>query len=318
MIFGTRNQATPEPIYLIILMGQSNGVGRQDGRLSNTQFNYVGIADGYPTPRVSQPQYAADPSDVIIYYKPTLRTGDHSIDDGEWQAYQAGVNSRYPTPPATDNALVFGSELSCATLIQQATGKLTAIIKPAWQTTALSRGATSDLPGAWNDTSRVIAAEFYIRRGIQDLKALYPNRRIKLVSINWWQGESDSISAISSANYQAQFAEFKAYIDKVVAGLVVQDQKHIWNITRLDFFRTAAEGVINTAIDAIEAAYADVYKVNAAGYPQSNDMTSAEAAPVPVGNPNANGWPDDDHSSYIAQLAVGEQQFANIQTAGLI
>ena len=104
----------------------------------------------------------------------------------------------------------------------------------------------------------------------------------------------------------------------MVAGLVVQYQKHIWNITRLDFFRTAAEGVINTAIDAIEAAYADVYKVNAAGYPQSNDMTSAEAAPVPVGNPNANGWSDDDHSSYIAQLAVGEQQFANIQTAGLI
>jgi len=318
MIFGTRNPSEPEPIYLIILMGQSNGVGRQDGRLANTQFNYIGIADGYPTPRVSQPQYTATPSDVIIYYKPTLRTGNHSIDDGQWQAYEAGVNSRYPTPPATDNSKVFGSELSLATLIQQATGKTLAIIKPAWQTTALSRGATSDLPGAWNDTSKFIAAEFYIRRGIRDLKLAYPDRRIVLLCVNWWQGESDSISGISSANYQAQFAEFKAYIDRVVGGLVVQDTRHIWNITRLDFFRTAAEGVINTAIDAIEAAYPDVYKVNAAGYPQSNDMTSAEAAPTPVGNPNANGWDDDDHNSYIAQLAMGERQFVNILTAGLI
>lgn len=318
MIFGTRYAATPEPIYLIILMGQSNGVGRQDGRLTNTQFNYVGIADGYPTPRVSQPQYSATPSNVIIYYKPTLRTGDHSIDDGQWQAYEAGVNSRYPTPPATNNSKVFGSELSLATLIQQATGKLVAIIKPAWQTTALSRGVTSDLPGAWNDTTKFIAAEFYIRRGIRDLKAAYPDRRIVLLCVNWWQGESDSIGSISSAIYQAQFAEFKTYIDRVVAGLVVQDVKHIWNITRLDFFRNASEGVINTAIDAIEAAYPDVYKVNAAGYPQSIEMTSAEAAPTPVGSPNANGWTDDEHSSYIAQLAIGERQFANLETAGLI
>jgi hypothetical protein len=315
MILGSIAQAQPDPLYLIILMGQSNGAGRQDGRLANTLYNYVGIADGYPAQRTTQAQYSATPSDVIIYYKPTARTGDHSIDDGAWQAYEAGVNAGYPT---LTSAKIWGSELSCATRIQQQTGKTVAIIKPAWQSTGLSRGTTSDLPGTWNYTSREVAAEFYIRRGIEDLKAAYPTRRIKLLAINWWQGETDGTGNIPSADYQRQFAEFKVYIDRLVGGLVVQDVPHIWNITRLDFNRTASEGVINDAIDAIEAAYLDVYKVNAAGYPQSDEMTSAEASPVAVGNPNANGWPDDDHSSYIAQLAIGEQQFDNILAAGLI
>jgi len=110
----------------------------------------------------------------------------------------------------------------------------------------------------------------------------------------------------------------KNYVDKAIAGLFVQDKKHIWNLTKLDYNRNAGEATINSAIDALAAAYDDIYTVNAAGYPQSDELSPAEAAPVAVGAPNANGWNDDNHSSYISMLAVGEQQFANIQTAGLI
>jgi hypothetical protein len=185
--------------------------------------------------------------------------------------------------------------------------------------TGLSRSLTnSQLPGNWNNASREVAVEYYLKRAVRDLRIAYPTRRLKLLAVNWWQGENDGAGNIPSADYQRQFLEMKNYVDKAIAGLFVQDKKHIWNLTKLDYNRNAGEATINSAIDALAAAYDDIYTVNAAGYPQSDELSPSEASPVAVGAPNANGWTDDNHSSYISMLAVGEQQFANIQAAGLI
>lgn len=319
MIFGpVIRQALPK-VRVLCLFGQSNAVGRHDGsRIANTAYNYNGIANGYPSARTTQAQYTATPDDVLIYYKDLFFYDDQSVDNGSWVSYQAGVNS---APKTVTSILLWGSELSCATQLQEATGDVVAIIKAAWNSTGLSRSLTnSQAPGNWNNASRTAAVEYYLKRGIRDLKTLYPNHRIEVNAVNWWQGENDGSGNIPNADYQRQFLEFKSYVDNAIAGLVVQEagRKHIWNMTLLDFNRSAGEGIINDAAIALAAAHDDIYTVNAAGYPQSDELSSAEAAPVAVGAPNANGWNDDNHSSYIGQLAMGELQFANIQTAGLI
>lgn len=317
MIWGPVIRQELEPIYVFCLFGQSNAVGRQDGsRIANTSYNYQGIATGYPSARTTQAQYTRTPSDIIIYFKDLFYDDNQSVDNGVWQAYNGGVNS---APKTVTSILFWGSELSCATQIQQATGKTVAIIKGAWNSTGLSRSLTnSQLPGNWNNASREVAVEYYLKRAVRDLRIAYPTRRLKLLAVNWWQGENDGAANIQSADYQRQFLELKSYVDNAIAGLFVQDEKHIWNLTKLDFNRSVGEGVINSAIDTLAATYDDIYTVNAAGYPQSDELSPSEASPVAVGAPNANGWDDDNHSSYISMLAVGEQQFANIQTAGLI
>lgn len=315
MIFGNSNTSEPDKAYFILLLGQSNADGRREPtRLQNTQYNYQGIATGYPAVRTTQPQYAAAPSNVFIYRKTGVNTDDFSPDNGTWTAYEAGVTSSYD-----DNA--FGSELACATLIQQATGRPVYIVKVAFGGTGLSNTNTaSTAPGNWNPTIRYMATEFWLKRAMRDFRAANPTLRPELLCVNWAQGEQDGVEGRSQSVYEAQFAQLKTFVDRAVQGAFVieSNRKPVWNLASLKFNENASEAVINAAIDAIVATYDDAYLCSVQPYPQGDALTPAEAAPLPVGNPNADGGLDNNHISYIGQLAMGELQFANIQTAGLI
>lgn len=301
--------------YFVILLGQSNADGRREPtRLQNTQYNYRGIAAGYPTVRASQEPYAADPSNVYIYRKTGVNTDDFSPDNGSWVSYEAGVTSSYD-----DNA--FGSELACATLIQEATGRPVYIIKTAFGGTGLcDTNTASTAPGNWNPTIRYMAAEFWIKRAMRDFRTANPNLRAEVLCINWAGCEQDGVEGRSQAVVEEQFGKFKAYIDKIVgAAFVIEDGREpVWNLASLKYNEDAAEAVINDAIDSIVATYDDTYKCSVQPYPQGDALTIAEAAPLAVGTPNADGGLDNNHISYIGQLSMGELQFANIQTAGLI
>jgi hypothetical protein len=319
MIFGPATIEPVEPLYVLLHLLQSNAVGRQDGsRLENAQYNYKGIAAGYPGVRVAQEQYSLTPDGVLIYYKDTLSTGDQTTDNGVWQPYEAGVNNR----PKTGSPIkYFGAELSCATRIHDLTGKTVAIVKCAFDDTGISRSNTAGLPpGNWNNTCRDIAMYYYLTRAIRDLRIAYPNLRPQMLSVLCHGGERDGSTGVPTADIITQFSELKAMVDRVIAGLFVQEEgkRHIWNIVKLDFNRTAGETNVNTGFETLAAANDDTYVIDASAYPQSIELSPAEALPVPVGAPNANGWTDDPHASYITHLAVGELAVGNIQTAGLI
>lgn len=315
MIFGSGNTEAPDKVYFILLFGQSNADGRREPtRLQNTDYNYFGIADGYPSVRTTQEQYVADPEGVYIYRKSGTYTSDFSPDNGEWQAYEAGVNSSYD-----DNA--FGSELACATRIKALTGVDVYIIKCAFGGTGLCNTNTgSTIPGNWNPTIRYMAAEFWMRRALRDFRTANPTIRPELLCVNWAQGEQDGIEGRSQATYEEQFYEFKAYMDKAIQSCFVldNDRKYIWNLASLKYNEDASEAVINDAIEALVADNDDIYICDVSPYPQGDALTPQEAAPLAVGLPNADGGTDNAHISYIGQLSMGELQFANIQTAGLI
>lgn len=316
MILGSINSA-PDVAYFIILLGQSNADGRREPtRLGNTQYNYKGIGTGYPAVRTDQAQYVSSPTNVFVYHKSVASSDDMSIDSATWQAYTAGVNSSHD-----DNS--FGTELSCATRINDLTGKPVYIIKVAYGGTALdpnTPSASQFPPGNWNPTNRYIAMEFYLRRAMRDFRAANPTLRPVLIAINWWQGENDAINGVSTATYEAEFAKLKTYIDARVRGeFVIQVGKEpVWNITRLRFNQDAAEGLINTALDNIAAAYTDVEIIDASPYPRGVDLTTAEAAPLAIGLPNADGGLDNNHTAYIGLLGIGEKQVDNIVSKGLI
>jgi hypothetical protein len=315
MIFGNAATAAPPKAYFIILLGQSNADGRREPtRLQNTDFNYKGIAAGYPTVRSGQAQYVAAPSGVYIYRKTGVNTDDFSPDNGSWQAYEAGVTSSYD-----DNA--FGSELACATRIKDTTGTDAYIIKVAFGGTGLSNTNTaSTVPGNWNPTVRYMAAEFWIKRALRDFRTSNPTVRPELLCINWAQGEQDGVEGRTAAVYEAQFAALKTYMERIVGECFVvdNDRRYIWNIANLKFNENAAEAVINTALTNIVATYSDAYLCDITPYPQGDALTVAEAAPLAVGLPNADGGLDNNHISYIGQLSMGELQYENIVAAGLI
>lgn len=307
MIFGKRAQASDlVDAHFIILLGQSNADGRREPtRLQNTQYNYKGIGAGYPSVRSGQDQYVANPSNVYIYRKAGIYTDDFSPDNGAWQAYVAGSNSSYD-----DNA--FGTELACATRLADTTGKPVYIIKVAFGGTGLSDSCdTSTIPGNWNHTIRYMAAEFWIKRALRDFRSANPTLRPRLLGINWWQGEQDTVDDIPTATYEAQFALFRAYMQRIIEGNFVS-QDYIWNITKLKFNENAAEALINTALANIAAAHSDTFLVDSTPYPQGDALTLGESSPLATGSPNADGGTDNAHSSYIGLLGVGEYMADNM------
>jgi hypothetical protein len=304
MILG---EAIAQPMQyadFIVLMGQSNMLGRRDNpRLANTLYNYQGIA-AYPATRTTEPVYVADPSDVYIYRKPGINTSDQVLDDGQWEAYEAGTNSgnRPATPP-----LQWGPEISAGVRLTQYTGRPVYMVKCAYGGTGLSRINTgSAAPGNWNPQIRAIAALYFIARAVRDFKAANPTIRPRLIGVMWWQGEEDGQMGITKAQYKAAWAEFKTYMERTTNGVFVIDKPPVWIVTRLRYLETAGEAAINLALEEIAAEATDVHIVDCAPYPKGNKLTTAEAAPMAVGTPNSGGDNDDNHMSYIGRMAVGE------------
>lgn len=312
MLIGRRLNPLPaERVYFVLCFGQSNMNGRTPtDRLANTQYNYKGIADGYPAVRTTQGQYSTTPSGVYTYFKTTDAFADQSIDNGAWQALNVGVNNAHN---AGQGVGFVGPELSLCTKLNESTGREVRLIKVGFGSTGLTNTISNGSPGNWNNTIRFIAIEYYVKRALRDFRAAFPNKRPVLVGVNWWQGETDANQGINQATYEAQFESLRQYFVQELNGIFVIQRPPIWNLVRLDYLRTSGETGINAALQAIITANsADFRFIDSTPYPQNIELTSGEAAPVAVGTPNSLGFTDDEHSSYIAQLAVGERMADNI------
>jgi hypothetical protein len=324
MIFGT-DTAAPEVAYCILHMGQSNGDGNAQGeRLANTLWNYRGLLQNWPATRTTEAQYSATPADVFIYNKQNVFDGPWMDDDGAWEAYTIGASGNSRNRISSGQVTYFGHEAILAQDIVNATGKEVFILKPSFSDTPLSVTLTSPTgPGPWNNVCRTLAAQAYIARAVRDFAAFRPGVRLKIVGVSWWQGENDANGGRTSAQYQADFALFRSMIAPVIEAHFVIDDAPVWNIVALDFLQTAAEGVINTALQAICTAYGYNYVDDHIGKStRKRDLTVAQADPLTKGvnitTPNASGGLDDNHTGYIGHQLVGQRCFANIQSAGLL
>lgn len=293
-------------IYLKIQMGQSNAVGRaQSARLQNTMYNYEGISTGYPTARASQPQYPTNGIDTSIYIYSKDKSNNPSgkeLDNGSWVGYT-------PTIAGTDNVRnnEFCSFLSFGRKIKATTGKSIFCLKISWGATALSPLIATALPGSWASANVMIATQYYIQRAIRDLKALYPTRKIVLLPILWWQGETDGINNVSKADYKTYFLGFKKYIEKCIYQNLALDRPINWSIVKIHFTEDASETTIRDAQTELVSENANMFLINIDSYPKKNELTVDEASPITKGSEiNSEGGEDDRHMSYIGILAVGE------------
>lgn len=276
--------AQPAPsvdVYVILQMGQSNAVGRAEvQRLKNATNNPRG--------------YVANPAKVKIYDKGNMADPDFSKDNGKWVDYYAGVNSNTDGSPLDH----FGPELALSQKIVRETGKEVYIIKAAFGGTALSPGIPTYAPGNWTDTNHKIAMDYFFAPAMRDLRAARPNANIKFLGVVWWQGESDAAAGITGPDYSTRFAQFKAYADNKIAA---QFTGYKWALVGLSYARDTKESAINAAMCGFASGSVDSYHIPTLQYPSKNGLTAQQAAPFALG---AN---DDIHSSYITQLAVGEQ-----------
>lgn len=320
MLIGTRYNTPPEDALFVIIMGQSNAAGYDvRARLANTDYNYQGIADGFPTVRAAEPQYVSSGvvPGVEIYFKTNDPADDQSLDDGSWQPLELGVNNCQNSGAWE----AVGFDLSLCTKLNEYTGKTIYLIKCAYPGTALTSTITpNNPPGNWNNTNREDFINYYASRALRDFRIANPTLRPKLLAINWWQGEHDAMNAISKATYKTQFASFKTYIETNLRTMFVTDNDAlpIWNLVKLHFRVDADEAVINDALTELVAENDGFYLIESANYPRTENLTAQEASPITVGDPNSAGGSDNNHNSYITQLSVGELIFDNIITAGLI
>jgi hypothetical protein len=287
-------------VYLIFMIGQSNSVGwASASRLANTKYNYRGIFKGYPAVRTSQEPYTRTPSNVRIYYKPVnypSPLSEYIADNGEWQAYVAGVNSG--TVP--DN---FGAELSLAqNILDIRPNAKVYLVKAGIGNTVLAPNGLMT-PGNWSNTLDTIATKYYLDRAIRDLKAELPDARIIFPGVFWWQGEGDS-EKLSREQYMGYFMDnLKSDIDKHIHSSYPEFGDYPWVVTQLNYRLTVGEDSLNLGYRQLSEKYADIKLASAVGYPRRQELTAGEAAPLAI------AAADDKHSSYIAQLAVGEQYF---------
>lgn len=328
-IVGTTSGSNPTIAYCIIMMGQSNADGGAvSARMGagGNNYAYKGILTGYPNARVAQENYSRTPAGVYIYNK--QRTDDNlwGVDDGFWEPYEATDTGNAHNKGVANADPRIGCEGALAEAIVDYTGAEVFIIKPSWGATALYSGDTgASFPGPWNYQARQLATDAYIARAVRDFHIYRQNVKLRLVSVGWWQGERDASQGRSQAQYTADFADYYAYMDKSIKGnfLIESDKLPLWQLVKLKLNETAGETTINAAHQAFVAAnptFARYIDIDQGGrdFPRLTDMTVAEASPITKAIPNSLGIDDDNHSSHITQLAVGEMMFNNVQSAGLL
>lgn len=321
-LLGSRYGTPPEEALFVFSNGQSNAVGYDVmERLANDDYNYKGISTGYPTQRSGQEQYPMSGvvPGVFIYFKTDDPADDQSLDDGSWQPLELGVNNCQNSGDFNG----IGPDLSMCIKLHEYTGKDIYLIKCAYPGTALASSVTpTNPPGNWNNTNREIFINYFVKPALADFRAANPTIRPRLLAFNWWQGEHDALNSISTAGYKVHHNTLAAYWEEEVLGQFVTTttQLPIWNLTKLRFRENAAEDDINDALTELVAEHSRYYLVDCSPYPQTEELTADEAAPIAVstvGN-NSAGREDDNHNSYIAQLAVGELWAQNIIDAGLV
>lgn len=303
--------------YLIIVAGQSNADGQGlTQRLSNTQFNYKGIAAGYPNPRTTQGQYVLNPSGVYIYSKGKNPAYSIQItDNGHWVGYVAPT---YSSSSDTGFYAHFGPELPLSQYLRDVTGKEIFILKPAFSGTPLSPGVPSSFgPGNWTDdtlgdrysdiTKKVLPIWWY-QNALRDFHSFRPGVTLIPLVVLWHQGESDE-GAATTQQYADALTDF---IDKNTRMITTYFSTYRHPVPtaviKLDMHRDADEATIVAAQQMVAGVMKNTVLIENSRYPRRSDLTTAECAPVAFDS--ISGDPDSGshglHASYIKILSIGE------------
>jgi len=267
--------------YVILIIGQSNAVGRAEvSRLDNKQYNPMG--------------FIANPSRVKIYDKGNFADLDLSKDNGSWKDYYAGVNSNTDGSPLNN----FGPELSLSQMITRTRSGNVYIIKAAFGGTALSPGIPTMYPGNWTEKTTYIAMEYYFKPAMRDLHILETNVKVHFIGVIWWQGESDAAYGISASDYKERFLNLKKNVDVYLSHEF--NIRYKWALIGLNYNHDDKEKVINSALSSLEKQ--NCHYISTINYPRKMDLNTSQQWPLSTER-------DDNHSSYIAQLAVGTKSF---------
>jgi len=319
-MFGPTTSSVVE-VPCVLYMGQSNmdGCGQSE-RLANTLWNYKGILAGWPATRVAQPQYVAAPAGVHIYDKLAAQGADLMLDNGVWEPYVAGVNSRNVAGPASPALVMFGTECMLSQCIADHTGGDVAIIKPAFAGVGLLPTTLNTPPGPFNYIARTIAMLAYVKRATETWAAYQPGTRLKLVGVVWWQGESDANVGVTGAAYVTALTNLYNFFNAALQSYFVMTRAPVWNFVALDYYRTPAETDINSSVQAFAAAQGQYFIDAHVGKSlQKQELTVAQASPLAKGAPtNASGNDDNEHSNYIAHELVSESAMNNFIAAGAL
>lgn len=275
------SDAISQDAYIILILGQSNAAGRAEvSRLSNKYYNPM--------------NYVANPERVKIYDKGNMSDPNLSKDNGSWKDYYAGVNSNTDGSPL-DN---FGPELSLSQLITRTKKGNVYIIKAAFGGTALSPNIPTTYPGNWTENILSIAMEYYFKPAMRDLYINEPNSNVHFLGVIWWQGESDAAAGISTSAYNEQFTILKNHVDEYLSKEFNYPYK--WALIGLNYKQDTNEMAINAALKSLSSK--DTYFIPTLVYPRKMDLTNSQQWPIKSER-------DDNHSSYITQIAVGTKIF---------
>lgn len=302
----------------ILMFGQSNNDSNgQSERIANADWNYKGILANWPNTRTSQPQYVANPPGIHIYNRSAAQSSNWMADTGVWQNYTAGVNSRNVTNGT--NNVMFGAECFLGQCIQDVTGGQVAIIKPSFAGIGLLPTSLNTPPGPWNYITRNIAIQVYLQRAVRDYAAFNPGHVLDPKMVLWWLGETEVSFGTSTAAYQAAWLEQHPIMQNAIRSLFPISRDPAWCLVQLDYYRNAAEANINAALVNCAAAVGG-YSIDAhiGKSLQKQELTPAQALPLPKGTPNGSGNDDNAHSNYIALELISEQSRNYMVSGGYI
>lgn len=268
-------------VPLILSIGQSNEVGQAEAQR---------LIQLTPYPEI--------PSLVEIYYKPSYSAND----DGAFSIYQAGGFAT-KEPDQLSGFTWHGSNAILAHNIVAQIGRKCYIVMAARGGTSLAAtGAADDWAPATSNECFTRATQWYYPVAYSKLQTLYPGQAIVPI-ICWHQGEYDAGDNTQTANYAANFSAFVTALRASHSSLA----NALMFITKLNFNQTANETTINGIFDTYAAANSSLVKViDISDQPRKIDLSTAQKGGI---SPSGTGGADNNHQSYLAQIAKGERQY---------
>lgn len=271
--------------YINIGMGQSNDEGQAEAARMATSI-------------LGSTAYTRTKFGCYVYPK-TTRT---ITDDGAWADLNAGTNTKGPDILASGFDTV-ADETPLLHLLRDKTKQPVFWIKTSRGGSRLQTNVTDPDWAVSSNELYLQATQYWWTVAKNKLLNVFPSLRLKVV-IHWHQGESDSNDATARANYLTNirtfFAAFRAY-DPLFARAPLF-------VTKLYFALDADEDEINDALMQFVSESDNTYLINVDDQPRKIDLTTGQKGGL---SPTTTGG-DDEHASYLMQIAKGERKYTKL------
>lgn len=272
-------------VFVILDMGQSNAIGRAE------------------SDRLALRTLSDHPNNISIFYKPDYT----STANGAFQPYLAGSNTEEPDQGAS--LRLFSGSLALAAKCRDYTDNPVYIIPAGDGGTALEQNLTNP---DWDPDSTgecfQTFLEYYFDRAMNIILAAHPTNDIKVI-INWSQGETDAANGTATTNYATNFAAFYAAV-RAHGSHSAYLTAAPWYVTLLDYLQTSGETTINGVFTSFASGTGagQLYTIDVSDMPRKVDLSVAEKGGF---TPTAS---DDEHLSYLGQIARGEREWTAAKT----